>query len=212
MSERMRMKDIAYSFIKNKIINNEFKSGQYLEEKMLCEMIGVSRTPVREAISLLESEGFIITKTNIGIFVTTLDIESSKELFQARAYIEPIILELGWKNLKHEKLEQFANDTNEFLSSKDYQGLNELDYEFHNYINSCCPNKVLLDITYRLQDQFQRVRTLNYYNDQRIEGGAFEHLDLINLIKNNDLEKAKISLRNHIYSTQTYFFMSFIEK
>lgn len=212
MSERMRMKDIAYNFIKNRILNNEFKSGQYLEEKMLSEMIGVSRTPVREAINILESEGFITTKANKGIFVTSLDIESSKELFQARAYIEPIILELGWKNLNLEKLDQFANDTKIFLSSKDYQGLNELDYELHNYINSCCSNKVLLDITYRLQDQFQRVRTLNYYDDQRIEGGAYEHLDLIDLIKKDDIENAKTSLKNHIYSTQTYFFMSFIEK
>ncbi|MCI5840109.1 MAG: GntR family transcriptional regulator [Peptoniphilaceae bacterium] len=212
MKERMSMKDLAYEFIKNKIINNEFKSGQYLEEKMLCEMIGVSRTPVREAVSLLESEGFVTSKANKGIFVSTLDMKTSKELFQARAYIEPIILELAWKNLETDKLEKFIIDTKDFIKNKDYKSLNEIDYEFHNYINSCCNNTVLLNISYRLQDQFQRVRTLNYYDDQRIEGGAYEHLDIIKLIKQNKLDEAKVAMKNHVYSTQTYFFMSFFKE
>ena len=51
MVDRLRMKDIAYNVIKNKIMSNEFASGQYLEEKYLCELVGVSRTPIREAIN-----------------------------------------------------------------------------------------------------------------------------------------------------------------
>lgn len=211
MSERMRMKEIAYNIIKNKILNNEFVSGQYLEEKMLCEMIGVSRTPVREAISLLESEGFVNVQTNKGIFVTNLDMRASKELFQARAHIEPIILELARKNLSIEKLDDFVKDTKCFISEKNYKKLNEIDYEFHNYINSCCNNSILTNISNRLQDQFQRVRTLNYYDEQRIEGGAYEHMDIIKLIKKDDIENAKVAMKNHIYSTQTYFFMSFFK-
>lgn len=209
MTERMKMKDIAYNLIKNKILNNEFKSGEYLEEKMLCDLIGVSRTPVREAINILENEGFVNVHANKGIFVSTLDIKSSKELFQARAYIEPILLELGWKNLDLNKLDDFASSTKNFISDKNYQSLNEIDYEFHNYINSCCDNSILLKIANRIQDQFQRVRTLNYYDEQRIVGGAYEHLNIIDLIKNDNLDEAKIEVKNHVYSTQKYFFMSF---
>lgn len=209
MTERMKMKDIAYNLIKNKILNNEFKSGEYLEEKMLCDLIGVSRTPVREAINILENEGFVNVHANKGIFVSTLDIKSSKELFQARAYIEPILLELGWKNLDLNKLDDFDSSTKNFISDKNYQSLNEIDYEFHNYINSCCDNSILLKIANGIQDQFQRVRTLNYYDEQRILGGAYEHLNIIDLIKNDNLDEAKIAVKNHVYSTQKYFFMSF---
>lgn len=208
MSSGLRMKDIAYSVIKNKIMSNEFKSGEYLEEKMLCDLVGVSRTPIREAINQLANEDFVIIRPNKGIFVTTIDIKKSKELFQVRCYLEPIVLELAWNNIEAEPLLEYRNNTLFSIESEDYKSLNEIDYEFHNYINSKCENEYFMSIINRLQDQFQRVRTLDYYNRERILGGANEHLQLIDFFIDNDLEKAKKLLLTHIQNTEKYFFKS----
>lgn len=211
MVDRLRMKDIAYNVIKNKIMSNEFVSGQYLEEKYLCELVGVSRTPIREAINQLEKDGFIENRANKGIFVTTIDIKKSQELFQARMYLEPTILELAINNIDSKELELFVNRTKEYIDSEDFQALNEIDYEFHNYIHSCCANSVLKEFANKLQDQFQRIRTLDYYNDKRILGGANEHLKIIEEIKHKNIENAKLEMKNHILSTQKYYYKSFLE-
>lgn len=211
MSDRPRMKDIAYNVIKNKIMSNEFVSGQYLEEKFLCDLVGVSRTPIREAINQLEKDGFVENKANKGIFVTTIDLRKSKELFQARMYFEPVILELAFENISAKELELFTNRTNEYILSEDFQALNEIDYEFHNYIHSCCNNDILRDFANKLQDQFQRIRTLDYYNEERILGGAKEHIKIINEITDNKLEESKIEMKKHILSTQKYYYKSFLQ-
>ena len=111
MTSGLNMKDIAYSVIKNKILTNEFISGQYLEEKMLCELVGVSRTPIREAVRQLEVEGFLQTKMSKGIFVTTIGVEETKDLFQARMLVEPIVLELAWTYLEILPLEELCQKT-----------------------------------------------------------------------------------------------------
>lgn len=208
MNDGLKMKDVAYSVIKNKILSNEFEFGDYLEEKMLCELVGVSRTPIREAIAQLANENLVTTKPNKGIFVTSIGVKESKELFQARIFLEPIALELAWPHLEEEVLEQFLAKTEEAVKNVEFKELNEIDYEFHNYINSNCNNEFILNMMNRLQDQFQRVRTLSYYDQDRIIGGAHEHIELIDMMKKNQLEKAKERLQDHIRSTEKYYYMS----
>lgn len=210
MTNRLKMKDIAYNVIKNKILSNEFSSGQYLEEKMLCELVGVSRTPIREAVNQLQNEGFLNVQANKGIFVTTIDLISAKELFQARLLLEPMMLEIGWNNLDSETIQDFKEKTIKFLESDDFQALNELDYEFHNYLNASAKNNYLTDILNRLQDQFQRIRTLDFNRVERILGGAKEHLEIFESFENSDLERTKELLISHIQSTQSFFYQSFL--
>ncbi|MDY6147156.1 GntR family transcriptional regulator [Peptoniphilaceae bacterium SGI.137] len=212
MTSGLNMKDIAYSVIKNKILTNEFISGQYLEEKMLCELVGVSRTPIREAVRQLEVEGFLQTKMSKGIFVTTIGVEETKDLFQARMLVEPIVLELAWTYLEILPLEELCQKTQSAILIEDFQELNELDYEFHNYINSHCPNSIMMNIVNQIQDQFQRVRTLNYYDHDRILGGAHEHIALVQTFRENNIEKAKDLLLQHIQNTKKYYYMSLMNQ
>ncbi len=212
MSNGIKMKDMAYSVIKNKILSNVFEPGEYLEEKMLCQLVGVSRTPIRESINQLESEGFVVTKPNKGIFVTTIDIRKSMELFEARYYLEPIVLELSWKYMQVENLKEFKKKIEVSLRNKDYMALNEIDYEFHNYIHEHCNNGFVLNMMNRLQDQFHRIRTLNYYKTKRIPGGAKEHIQIINYFLENNLSEAKELIRQHILNTKRYYYMTFLNE
>ena len=200
----------VYQILKEKILSNEFGPNQYLEEKKLCEMMGVSRTPIREAINLLAQENLVQVIPNKGIFVTDISIQSVRELFDARGMIEQRVLQRALPNLDFDKILEFKQRTLDALEQSDYTALHWMDYEFHNYINSCCRNSYMIQIMRNISDQFQRVRTQDFYSKERTENGAHEHLQLIELIIKGEREQAVELLRKHINSTQEYYFRSLL--
>lgn len=210
MSNYKKLKSIAYGTIKQKILNNELLPGEYLEEKKLCEMLNVSRTPIREAISRLEQEDLVQVIPSKGIFVTTVSVQAIKELFQARHYLEPMLLRLSFPNLNIDTLLEYKQNFASALEASDYPKLHQLDYDFHNYINSQCNNGYLIKMMNILSDNFQRVRTQEFYAKERTETGAREHLILINLLIDGDMEGATEYLGKHISSTEKYYFKSLI--
>lgn len=208
MTTKKNLKLEAYAILKQKILTNELKPNEYLEEKMLCEMLGISRTPIREAISLLVQDNLIQVIPRKGIFVTGITVQSSRELFEARHLLEPMILELSFHNLNFDTLIDFKNKFIQALEEKNHSLLHQLDYEFHNYITSCCKNSFLMKVMNNLSDNFQRVRTQEFYSETRTENGAKEHLELIDLFIQGDLEKSLLLLQKHISNTESYYFRS----
>ena len=205
-SKNLKMK--AYTILKQQILSNELKPGEYLEEKKLCEMLSISRTPIREAISKLEWENLVQIIPNKGIFVTTLSIRTAKEIFQVRHLLETIILRLSIPNLDPDMLMHYKHSFLELLEKKDYVALHLMDYQFHNDINACCGNTQFVRIMANISDQFQRVRTQEFYRVERTENGAREHIELIDLMLHNKTEEAVQLLEKHISSTEKFFFQS----
>lgn len=210
MSNSKNLKLEAYAILKQKILSNELKPNEYLEEKMLCEMMGISRTPIREAISLLVQENLVQVLPRKGIFVTGITVQSTRELFEARHLLEPVILELAFHNFDLDKLICFKDKFIKALESKEYPLLHQLDYEFHNYITDCCRNTFLIKIMNNLSDNFQRVRTQEFYSEARTENGAKEHIELIELIIHDDLKKSIDLLHKHISNTENYYLHSIV--
>lgn len=204
------LKQRVYDKIKLKILNNEFKPGEYLEEKMLTETLGVSRTPVREAINVLETEKLVQILPKKGIFVTSLSTHSIKELFQARYILEPKSLELAFDNLDKDILMEYKNKFTKKIEEEDFDSLHKLDYEFHNYIHSMCQNRFMIQYLQSISDNFQRVRTQDFYMKERTIGGANEHIHLIDYILARNLKNALSYLEKHISSTEKYYFKSMI--
>ena len=127
MSNQKNYKMQAYDVIKQNILSNRFKPNEYLEEKMLCEMLGISRTPIREAINLLARENLVQVIQNKGVFVTEISIQSVRQLFEARIMLEPMILEKSMPNLDFDILMRFKQDTINALEQKDYPRIHALD-------------------------------------------------------------------------------------
>lgn len=205
------LKEKTYQVLKQKILSNEFKPNACLEEKMLCSVTGVSRTPVREAINRLAQEGLITIIPQKGAFVTTLSIQEAKELFETRILLEPIVLRQGFASIDFDVLMEFKANFQEGVEQKNYPFLHQRDYDFHNYLNSCCKNTFLMKIMVNLQDFFQMIRTLEFYSKERTENGAREHIQIIDLIFNGDVEKVCDLLKQHILNTQKYYFLSMME-
>lgn len=204
------LKQKVYTILKARILNNELSEGKYLEETKLAEQLGVSRTPLREAIQALENENLVQIIPNKGTFVTTLTTQAIKELFQGRHIVEPVAFEMAFPYLDFEILLKYKNKFITNIENKDYKKLHQLDYDFHNYINSMCRNQYLIKFLNGISDDFQRVRTQDFYTEKRTLGGAEEHTLLIDQVIEGNLENALTLLKEHISNTEKYFFQSLI--
>ena len=92
MSKKVNLTTQVYEKIKAKILNNELKPNEYLDEKQICEQLGVSRTPVREALVQLEWEGFVVSNPHRGVSVSDLSLPMILELIHIRKVMEPELL------------------------------------------------------------------------------------------------------------------------
>lgn len=212
MANRKPLNMYAYDALKEMIINNEYAPGTHLEEKDLCESLNISRTPLREAIGRLAYEGFVETVPKKGIFIAELSIQFITELFQARKALEPMIVTMSAKNLDKDKLVAFRMQTIDLINAKDAMKLHKFDYEFHAYLNSKCGNRHLHRAIVNIDDQFQRVRTQDFYPIERATKGAYEHLDIIDALVNESFDLIAPLIQKHISSTEEYYFMQLLKR
>ena len=208
MSTTINLKQVAYDKLKGMILSNELAPNSYLEEKKLCEMMGMSRTPIREAVNQLCQEDFVQTIQNKGIFVTEISLQRARELFEMRYMIEPLVLKLAFDTIDSKKLREFSDKTDEAMAADDASTLNDLDYQIHNYFTYCCPNSMLRKTAYNISDHFQRIRTMSFYSHERTTNGALEHFKLFELINERKLKEAMDFLAVHIHSTESFYLRS----
>lgn len=211
MTKREPLKNIAYNTLKSKILNNEFPPNTYLDEKSLCEMLGISRTPIREAINKLEFENLVQIIPQKGIFVTDFTIQSVAELFQARKLVEPLLLQLSGPILNKDVLLEFREYTLIYIEKKDIDNLYHMDYKIHNYFNSHCQNQFLIRLASYIMDHYQRVRTQNFYPEERTLQGAQEHIDIIDKLINEEFASASDLIRQHITNTESFYFKNLLK-
>jgi len=93
------LKNKAYDILKRRLIYCEYEPGSILKESELAVELGISRTPIREAISLLENEGYLIVAPKKGIFITDITLNDVIQIFQVRMVIEPVALKMAGPNL-----------------------------------------------------------------------------------------------------------------
>ncbi|MBR2282562.1 MAG: GntR family transcriptional regulator [Spirochaetales bacterium] len=210
MASSKNLKAVAYNSLKSRILSNEIPQGSYLEEKALCESMNMSRTPIREAINQLIQEDLVNSIQNKGIFVTEISLVKAREIFEMRHIIEPLVLKSGFDSLDRDRLKAFMSESALQLEQNNFPELHKIDYEFHSYISSCCRNSIMKKVADSLADQFQRIRTLPFYSEERTRNGVQEHFKLIELILQNKKEEAVAFLDKHISNTEHYFFMSVI--
>ncbi len=197
------LKEEAYLYIRERIISGEYKPGDMISEKYLQVEIGVSRTPIREALFKLENDYFVNIYPRRGIFVSNITAKTIRDIYQARLFIEVSTLEVACDNISHEWLrnmrEQFSNSPVGLSSEKEIKAyFVNLDWEFHSNIINICRNKVLTDIMANIWTHNQRMRILTYELDDRHDTSNDEHIQIIDALLNNDLNIAKDALKNHL--------------
>ena len=195
-SPRKNLKIQAYSILKKKIVNCEYRPGSMLNEAQLAEELGFSRTPIREASSILEMEGFIRVVPKKGILVTDILLSDIVQIFQARMEIEPIALKLAGPRIPGEELLKWKGW---FLSgdSSVEKGY-EIDTAMHLGIIGYCGNSYIIDMMKTVFDKNTRVIVSSTENREHVREALKEHLEILDCLLEQDFEKAAVMMRTHV--------------
>ncbi len=201
MNKYLPLRDVVFQTLRNAILKGELKPGERLMEIQLAQRLGVSRTPVREAIRKLELEGLAIMIPRRGAIVADITVKDLEDVLEVRAALEELAVQDACQYITEEQLRDLKRASAEFKKSLESDNLLacvEADMEFHEIIYGATNNKRLQQILTNLREQMYRYR-LEYLKDKRMHRLLIEEHDTIRrAIKKKDKVKAGNAMRSHI--------------
>lgn len=198
------LREVVYNTLREAILSGKLRSGERLMENQLAQKLGVSRTPIREALRMLGQENLVGIIPRKGAQVLEMSEKDVKDILEVRASLETLAVKLAAMRITDEELKSLKYVHQKFLKSVDSAEFNEmadLDEEFHEIIFHASKNNKLIGIITNLKLQLYRYR-LAYlkFNEETRKLAASQHTKLIEAIENHDLEEAKLAASEHIES------------
>ena len=195
--KRQGLKQTIYQDLKAKLISCTLPPGTELNELAISEEYGVSRTPVREAISQLEVEGYVRVLPKRGIYISDVSIDDVLQIFETRIEIEPITLRLAFPYLDIQRLIDYRSCFE--APEENLTAAFDQDTDMHLYLIDCCRNQYLIDMMHRLFDNNTRIINATGQNMIKIHNARQEHLEILDsLLTNRTPEKPCELMRKHI--------------
>lgn len=210
---KKKLNILAYEYIKNRIVNNEYKVNQILSEKLISEKLKISRTPVKEALSRLENESFVVINPRKSVSVTEVNLKIIKDIFQVRSKIEPLLVELTLSFMNRKDLEksllEFRKKFKEMSEKAEVSGA-EFDSLYDSYrvfFAHNCGNFFFTKQMCLVYEHLHRIRKVLYGDERRRLEALNEHIEIIDAILNNSsFDIIKDMCDRHIEEAQIDFF------
>lgn len=201
------LRDIVFETLRTAILEGNLKPGQRVMEVQLAEKLGVSRTPVREAIRKLELEGLLVMIPRKGAYVADVSIKDVLNVLEVRASLEGLAASLAAERITEEEVETLKEKAEEFEQmnrENDREGMIQKDTEFHSILLSASRNNKLLSIVEGLSDQVQRFRVVYFTEYADAKNIMEEHRQILKAISERDGEAAEKLAEEHIENIGTY--------
>lgn len=205
VNEYLPLRDVVFNTLRQAIITGEFAPGERLMEISLANRLGVSRTPVREAIRKLELEGLVIMIPRKGAQVARITEKNLCDVLEVRTVLEEFATVLACERIDEAGIRDLRQALDEFVTaveSGDILAIANKDEHFHDIIFHATNNDRLIYIINNLREQFYRYR-MEYVKDIRQRSLLVEeHRELLNAITNRDSARAKELMRTHLLNQQ----------
>lgn len=198
--------DQVFEKLENDIITGVYARGEVLTELNLVEQLGVSRTPIREALRRLEQDR-LIAESGKGTVVLGITVEDLVDIMQIRERIEGLAAFYATRNMTPEDLEELReiSELQDFyFSRRDLEHLRQMDDQFHDAIYEHCGHAVIRDTLLPLHRKTQRYRRLSISDDSRLEASIAEHKAIFNAIAQGNGERASELITCHIQHAKEY--------
>ena len=215
MNEYLPLRDVVFNTLRNAILKGELKPGERLMEIQLAQRLGVSRTPVREAIRKLELEGLVLMIPRKGAEVAQITIRDLEDVLEVRCALEELAVKDACDHITDEQLIELKKAANDFKRSLDGTEIIDCvkaDMHFHEIIYDATNNRRLLQILSNLREQMYRYR-MEYLKDRSMHKNLLEEHDAIRrALKKHDKEKAGNAIHIHIENQKESIINSLHEK
>ena len=188
MDEFLPLRDVVFNTLRQAILRGELKPGERLMEIQLANKLGVSRTPIREAIRKLELEGLVLVIPRKGAEVADIKEKSLRDVLEVRKALEELSVQLACEKITKEEIEEL----------KDITQIAEADVHFHDIINTASGNQKLIQLLNNLREQMYRYRVEYLKNPEVYPQLIAEHEELITKITHHEKQEATKIMCRHI--------------
>lgn len=198
--KRTFVREEAYLKLRDGILDGSLPPGMQLKDKDLAAQMGVSRTPVREALLRLEDEGLVQTKPNRSTTVSSIDFHNAFHLYSIVWTLEKLALTQAFGSIKEEHIQLMIDINERFLKkmrARDRIAALDADAEFHSIYVNLAQNQELAQIIASLKNKLRR---LDLYYFDKIKDAALsyqEHQEVIKALKDKNLSKAIEAVENN---------------
>lgn len=204
--ERLRASDVAYSAIRQGLSAGRWAPGSHLRESELAAELGISRTPVREALRRLASEQLVSFEPHLGVRVAGWSHQDIEEIFALRVELESFAAGQAARHatqLQVAELRELAKQIERAAfggEEPDYVAITELNNRFHSLIVTSAANQRLVSLVVQLVEIPLVVRTFTRFDRQELARSVSHHYDLVEAIDGRNADWAVAVMRAHIHA------------
>ena len=195
------LREMVYEELKMQILTGAIVPGTRMMEVELAKEIGVSRTPIREAIRKLEKEGLVTIEPRRGAYASQISTEDMVEILEVRQNMEGLAAFFAASRMTPEQMNELktvSESYNAAVKSGNMEDMIKHDTRFHRIIVESCNNKILVQMIEQLQELVLRFRYIYYDNFRRAENMPEEHQTILEAIENGDADAARQAADIHI--------------
>jgi DNA-binding GntR family transcriptional regulator len=199
------LSELALDNIKHKILT-EYKPGEFVSEKGLAKSLAISRTPIREALHQLASQGLVRRVPHVGSFVAGLSYQVVKEIMEVREALEGRAAGLATGNLPADEYRRLKRNLEASIRAADvtarYAAMEDAGQAVHAAVVRYCNNQRIAKALADLQDQIRHVQAFAISVPGRMEQSHAEHGDILNALTKADPRHAEWLMREHLEGTK----------
>lgn len=196
------LREMVFESLREAIILGRLGPGERLMEIQLAEEMGVSRTPVREAIRKLELEGFVVMVPRKGAYVAGVSIKDIADVFEVRAALEGLAASLAAERITEEEMDELEEAIVKISGEEDFIQVVKGDSMFHELIYKASRNQRLIQIITHLQEQINRFRLTSLSVPGRLKIAVGEHKKISEAICSRDVDLAHSLASEHMENAE----------
>ena len=200
-NEYLPLRDVVFNTLRDAILTGKLVPGERLMENQLADKLGVSRTPVREALRMLELENLVELVPRKGAQVLDMGEKDITNILEIRGALEGLATNLACKKMQEQDVARLKTAQREFekaISSNDKERIIQSDEEFHDTIFAATENEKLVQMYQNLRIQLYRYRMAHLNIDSSIPVIVAHHRSILRAIENKDHEEGVLAAQGHI--------------
>ena len=201
MDAFLPLRDVVFNTLREAILKGELQPGERLMELQLAAKLGVSRTPIREAIRMLEQEGLAVTIPRKGAEVAKMTLKDMEDVLEVREALDELAAQIACTKMNEQQMAELIRIKDEFeknTDSSDVKLIAETDEKFHDIIYESTDNAKLVVLLNNLREQIYSNRVEYLKNKDNYPALIQEHEEIVEALKAHDKDKVTEAMHKHV--------------
>lgn len=208
------LREVAYERLKDALRHANLQPGEPLSENRISKALGISRTPVREALQMLSQEGLVEIVPGRAVFVASRSFRDVLDVLYIRLLLEPELVRMVAEAINPEQLDTLWDCLDKMdmaVAQEDRPAWSRADTVWHETLSDTCPNRLLGDMVLQMRNRIHRYTSIdNQLKIEQLRSGTAEHRQIVEFVANRDAPGAESAMRQHLENLRSNLFSQLI--